>query len=278
MRITESQLRKIIREELLSEAGFGDVRDAERRKDLLFAARQEFEEWKKNEDVKIKHVYDPDYENNGSSGIVRKEIPAPYLTMKKLIKALPDIENTFNSGKFINIPEPERSQIVTGVSNIPAELDLRQFLTENVDSYWQRRLGALPSSELNVGDQSLNEALVDCLEPIFESMLWSYAKIINMMLRYPDGSPNSFNVHPGPFTRAGQNLPDVARFRQLLTMKDVSISATNVMAAGGKFIGKDPVKKPSSNFAAEMVYDLLDLLSDRIQTATNMKFSAALRK
>jgi hypothetical protein len=182
MRITQRQLTQIIREELIREAGFGDVRvddlRREQRDALLSDAREQFDEWKTNVEVRVRRVPNPAYKVWLDSDVlthgprpkmfIEKNFSAPYLTMNQLIGALTTLDSSFTAGKFINIPEPERSQLVGEISEIPNEIDLTKSLSANIDGYWHTKLRALPSTELKVSGQNLNEALTECLEPAFK--------------------------------------------------------------------------------------------------------------
>jgi len=287
MRITRRQLRSIIKEELIREAGFGDVRvddlRREQRDALLSDAREQFDEWKTNVEVRVRRVPNPAYKVWLDSDVlerrgvqipkmfIEKNFSAPYLTMNQLIGSLTTLDSSFTTGKFINIPEPERSQLVGEISEIPNEIDLTKILSANIDGYWHTNLRALPSTELKVSGQNLNEALTECLEPAFKKMLFSYAKIINMLIRFPEGE-REFRINPGIFSREMQATPEMIRFNQILTMKDVRVTVTNAMASGGQLTPRSP----GGGFAYRMINSLMDALNRQIQAKTVAKFSKIL--
>jgi hypothetical protein len=283
MRITSRQLRQIIREELIREAGFGDVRVAEQNDVLLAQAKSQFEEWKQNLDVKIHYRPNP---NETGPDFIQERIPTPYMKMDELILGLPSLGRTFSTGPFIHIPEPNRSQLVTDMSKLPEEImsDVDYF-KKLIDSVYMRHLKELPSTELEFDGRNMNDALLDVLKPIFTGMLYSYAKIINMMIKHPDGVTNEFSVNPGPFSYEGSRSENVLMLRKLLSGEGVSPTWRNVKLTGGLNpmnmfgIGDEkqpPVTRGRPNIAVEIIMEMTRLMSSRIQTATKIKFNSAL--
>ena len=283
MRITSRQLRQIIKEELIKEAGFGDVRIAEQNDALLAQAKSQFNEWKQNLDVKIHYKHNP---SETGPDLIQERIPTPYMKMDDLILGLPSLGRTFKTGPFIHIPEPNRSQLVADMSRLPAEImsDTARF-KKYIDSAYARYLKELPSAELEVSGKNMNDALYDVLAPIFTGMLYSYAKIINMMIKHPDGVTNEFNVNPGPFSYDGARSENFLMLRKLLSGEGVSPTWRNAKLTGGLSpmnmfgIGDDPqppVTQRGPNTDVEIIMYMMDFLSPNIQTATKIKFNSAL--
>lgn len=284
MRITGKQLRRIIKEELIREAGFGDVRVAEQNDMLLAQARSQFNEWSKNLDVKIH--YRPNHDTP-ETDFIEERIPTPYLKMDDLISSLPSLDTTFKTGPFFYIPEPNRSQLVTDMSRLPEEIMSDEtYFRKLIDSVYTRYLKELPSTELELDGRNMNDALFDLLRPIFTGMLYSYAKIINMMIKNPEGVPSEFSVHPGPFSYEGSRSADVLKLKKLLSGEGVSPTWRNVKLTGGSSpmnmfgIGDErqpPVTRGGPNIVVQIILEMVRLMSARIQSMTSVKFISALQ-